>query len=149
MANTAWWEQFGDPVLNDLISLPSRKQRHIDCCGENRGVHGKGTGQHGRNLSQVEGAATVSRTEVSDRINEYLPAQYDNPYNDHQVIGNASWEIDLWGKNQNGQMRRLRANLLSTEENRRTVIMSLVSAIAAAYIDLRDLDRELEIAELL
>ena len=73
---------------------------------------------------------------------------YDNPYNDFQVLGNASWEIDLWGKIRRAN-EAARANLLSTEESRRTVIMSLVCAVADAYIDLRDLDRELEIAEVL
>jgi multidrug efflux system outer membrane protein len=147
MANTAWWEQFGDPVLNDLILAALKENKDILIAAARiEEFMGRYRTTRAGIFPQVEGAATVSRTKVSDRINEYLPAQYDNPYNDHQVIGNASWEIDLWGKIRRAN-EAARANLLSTEENRRTVIMSLVSAIAAAYIDLRDLDRELEIAE--
>src|SRR4029079_5291627 len=39
-----------------------------------------------------------------------------------------------------------RADLLAVEENRRTVILSLVSAVATSYVTLLDLDRQLEIA---
>jgi len=58
----------------------------------------------------------------------------------------ASWEIDLWGR-----IRRLsesaRANLLATDEARRGVILTLVSSVAASYVTLRGLDRQLEIAQ--
>jgi len=56
-----------------------------------------------------------------------------------------SFEIDLWGR-----LRRAteaaRANLLSAEENRKTVITTLVSDVATAYLSLRELDYELEIS---
>jgi len=58
---------------------------------------------------------------------------------------NVSWELDLWGR-----IRRLneaaRADYLATEEARRGVLLSLISEIAAAYFDLRELDAELDIA---
>jgi multidrug efflux system outer membrane protein len=56
-----------------------------------------------------------------------------------------SFEVDLWGK-----LRRAteaaRANLLNAEENRKTVITTLVSEVATAYLSLRELDYELEIS---
>jgi len=49
-----------------------------------------------------------------------------------------------------GRLRRAtegaRATLLSTEENRKAVVTTLVSDVATAYITLRELDYELEIA---
>ncbi|MEX3977337.1 TolC family protein, partial [Paraburkholderia caribensis] len=55
-------------------------------------------------------------------------------------------EIDLFGRN-----RRLtesaRASLLSTEEAKRGTVLTLVSSVASSYIDLRSLDRQLEIAK--
>ena len=57
-----------------------------------------------------------------------------------------SWELDLWGR-----IRRLnesaRAQYLATEEARRGVLLSLASEVAIAYLDLRELDAELEIAK--
>jgi multidrug efflux system outer membrane protein len=56
-----------------------------------------------------------------------------------------SFEVDLWGR-----LRRAteaaRANLLSAEETRKTVVTTLVSDVATAYLSLRELDYELEIS---
>jgi multidrug efflux system outer membrane protein len=56
-----------------------------------------------------------------------------------------SFEVDLWGK-----LRRAteaaRANLLSAEENRKTVVTTLVSDVATAYLSMRELDFELELS---
>ncbi|HBE91075.1 MAG TPA: RND transporter, partial [Gammaproteobacteria bacterium] len=56
------------------------------------------------------------------------------------------WELDIWGKVRRAT-ESARANLLAQEETRRTVILSLVSAVATGYVDLRSLDRQLEIAK--
>ncbi len=68
-----------------------------------------------------------------------------NPGDLYQAFLNVSWQIDLWG-----QLRRAteaaRADLLSTEEARRGVILTVVTSVAIAYTDLLDLDKQLEIA---
>ncbi len=74
-----------------------------------------------------------------------LAPNVDNPATTNQMILSGSWEIDLWGK-----LRRAteaaRASLLATEENRRAVVLSLVAAVANGYVNLRDLDKQLEVA---
>ncbi len=147
MANTAWWEQFEDPVLNDLILVALKENKDILIAAARiEEFIGRYRVTRSEAFPRVGGTASGSKTQVSDNINEYLPSVYDNPYSDYLVEGNASWEIDLWGKIRRAN-EAARANLLSTEEGRRTVIMSLVCAVANSYIELRDLDRELEIAE--
>jgi multidrug efflux system outer membrane protein len=61
------------------------------------------------------------------------------------VSSSASWEIDLWGKLRYAT-DAARAALLSTEEGRRSVILSLVTSVANSYVNLRDLDQQLYIA---
>lgn len=60
-------------------------------------------------------------------------------------LGLLSFEVDLWGK-----LRRAteaaRANLLSAEDARKVVTLTLVSDVATAYLTLRELDYELEIS---
>ncbi|HVM46729.1 MAG TPA: efflux transporter outer membrane subunit, partial [Candidatus Acidoferrum sp.] len=57
----------------------------------------------------------------------------------------ALWEVDLWGR-----VRRMseaaRANLMATQEGRRSVMISLVSGVAGAYFELLELDEQLAIA---
>jgi multidrug efflux system outer membrane protein len=148
-ANTAWWEQFGDPVLNDLIqtALKGNKDVKIAAARVEQFV-----GQYGTTRAalfpQVGAGASYGRQRVSE-LSGPVPLEVSggNPtFNSSQVFLNASWEIDLWGK-----LRRAteaaRADLLSTEEARRGVILSLVTSVASTYIDLRDLDKQLIIAK--
>src|SRR6202047_1415264 len=57
-----------------------------------------------------------------------------------------SFEVDLWGR-----LRRAteaaRASLLSAEENRKAVVTTLVSEVAAQYFTLREFDAQLEISK--
>ncbi|HEV2750181.1 MAG TPA: efflux transporter outer membrane subunit [Gemmatimonadales bacterium] len=66
-------------------------------------------------------------------------------FNVYKATGDARWQLDLWG-----QLRRAtqaaRADLLAQEENRRAVELSLIGAVAAAYVDLRASDLNLDIA---
>jgi len=96
-------------------------------------------------LPQVGAGANAGRSRATERG----PSPIDgtiNPANNFQIFLNANWEIDLWGK-----LRRAteaaRADLLSTEEGRRTVILTLVTSVASAYVNLRDLEMQLEIAK--
>jgi len=62
-----------------------------------------------------------------------------------EVAGNASWELDLWGR-----IRRLnesaRAQYLASQEARRDVTLSVISQVAQAYFRLLALDQLLDIA---
>jgi multidrug efflux system outer membrane protein len=55
------------------------------------------------------------------------------------------WELDLFGRIRR-QTEAARARYLATEEARRGVLLALVSDVAIAYFELRELDTELEIA---
>lgn len=146
VANTAWWEQFDDPVLDALILAALKENKDLLIAAARiEEFAGRYRATRAGAYPQVGAAAGVLRERKSDRINSPLGETQDNPFDEYQVLGYASWELDLWGRIRRAN-EAARAQLLSTEENRRTVVMSLVCAVAAAYIDLRGLDRELEIA---
>jgi multidrug efflux system outer membrane protein len=56
-----------------------------------------------------------------------------------------AWEIDVWGRIRRSNEAAQQA-LLATEQFRRGVLLSVVTGVAAAYLTLLELDRELEIA---
>jgi outer membrane protein, multidrug efflux system len=58
---------------------------------------------------------------------------------------NLAWELDLWGRFRRGT-EAARADLLASEDFRRGVILTLISDVARAYFELRELDLELEIS---
>ncbi len=146
LVNTAWWEQFNDPVLNELIDIALRENKDIKIAAARvEEFKGRYTVARAPLFPQISADASAGR----GRLSALAPAPLDgtqNPANTYQPTFSASWEIDLWGKLRRGT-EAARANLLSSAEGRRSLILSLVSSVTAAYVNLRDLDRQLEIAQ--
>ncbi len=67
-------------------------------------------------------------------------------FNVFQLQGLFSWDINFWGKYRRAT-EAARANLVATEWGRRQVLSTVVSNVAMAYFQLRELDSELEIAQ--
>jgi outer membrane protein, multidrug efflux system len=64
-----------------------------------------------------------------------------------QVLLNLlNFEIDIWGRVRKIKNARV-ADLRAAEEDRNTVLSTVVSTVAAAYLQLRELDLELEISQ--
>jgi multidrug efflux system outer membrane protein len=63
-----------------------------------------------------------------------------------QLSVSALWELDFWGKFRRAT-EAARATLLASEWAREQVISTLVSNVATAYFQLRELDWELEISQ--
>jgi multidrug efflux system outer membrane protein len=147
VVNTRWWEQFEDPVLNGLIVTALQENKEIRLAAFRVEEF---LGRYGFVRSflfpQVNALALGQQKRVTEYSNPPWPSTADNPYSDYQALLSASWEIDLWGKLRRAS-EAARAELLGTEEARRAVILTIVTAVAAAYTDLRDLDKQLEIAQ--
>ena len=146
VANTAWWEQFKDPVLDDLIKTAIQENKDLKIAAvrveQFAGLYGT---TRAALFPQVGAGASVSRQRTSELTGPLpLDGQANPNFSNYEIFLNASWEIDLWGK-----LRRAteaaRANLLGTEEARRTVILTLVSSVANSYINLCALDRQLDL----
>ena len=146
VANTAWWEQFQDPVLNDLIRTALAENKDLLIAAAKVDEY---MGRYGATRADQFPQAGVKGTGESMRITENgyspIPASYSPVYNNYQVALNASWEIDLWGKYRRAS-EAARADLLSTEEGRRSVILTLVTSVAGGYVNLLNLDQQLDIA---
>lgn len=145
LSNTQWWQQFEDPVLNDLI---------IEALNENKDLLiatfrvEEFLGRYGATRAdlfpQIGAEGSGARERFSENISPAGPG-VSNPDNIYQAFLSATWEIDLWGR-----LRRAteaaRADLLSTEEDRLIIIQTLVSSVALGYIDLLNLDQQLQIS---
>ena len=56
-----------------------------------------------------------------------------------------NWELDLWGRVRRSNEAAL-ADLLAREENRRAVVLTLVSNVAQSYFDLLQFDMQMDVA---
>jgi len=145
-ANTAWWEQFNDPVLNRLIAIALQENYDLRTAGArvDEYIGRYWTGRSGM-FPQFNANASAGRSRASEEGPVPLTPGVKNPYNIYNISALGSWEIDLWGKWRR-TTEAARADLLGTAEARQGVILSLVSAVALGYINLRELDKQLEIA---
>lgn len=72
----------------------------------------------------------------------------ENPISENATLALSipAWEIDLWGKLRDRSEAR-RRDVLSTEAQRDAARISLVAQVTTLYLDLLDLDKQLEISE--
>jgi multidrug efflux system outer membrane protein len=147
LINSAWWEQFEDPVLNELIKTALAENKDVRIAASRVEEF---LGRYGVTRSQLFPQVATQFGAGSQRISTVtqpaLASTQSNTFDSYSLDLGMSWEIDLWGK-----LRRAteaaRAELLATEQARQTVILSLTSGIATSYVTLIDLDRQLAIAK--
>jgi multidrug efflux system outer membrane protein len=147
-ANTQWWKQFDDPVLDALIAEALANNQNVKVAAANvEQAAGVLTQTRSGLFPQLGYSALAGRSRISESTQTpALSAGIPNPQTSYEALLSASWEIDLWGR-----IRRLsesaRANLLATDEARRGVILSLVASVASNYLTLRGLDEQLLISK--
>jgi multidrug efflux system outer membrane protein len=147
VANTLWWEQFQDPVLNQLIQVALEQNRDVKVAAARiDAAAGQLMITRSAFFPQVSAGFDASRQRVSRSSGVPLPSGVDPVFNLFSPSVSASLDIDLFGRTRR-QTEAARANLAATEEGRRATILSLVTSVAISYIGLRSLDRQLEIAK--
>ncbi len=132
-ANTAWWHQFGDPVLDGLIADALAHNLNVQIAAANVEQAAAVLTQAKAPLyPQVGYSGDASKGRGSETNAAPIPSSVPNPQTAYQVLAGASWELDLWGR-----IRRLseaaRAQLYATQEARRGVVLTLVSAVATSF----------------
>ena len=142
-ANLPWWSIYADTTLQGLIRTALQENRDLRVAiarvNESRALLGI---QRIEFLPQIDIVAGVTRREGADSL--FSGTRSTN--NLASLGATLSWEIDLWGR-----LRRLNeaasARLLATEHGRRGAILTVVGEVARTYLELRDFDQELFLAE--
>ncbi|MFA6378355.1 MAG: efflux transporter outer membrane subunit [Candidatus Omnitrophota bacterium] len=146
VANTQWWEQFNDPTLNALIQTALKENKDL-LLATSRVDEYLARYQTTRAdlFPQVDAQTTASRARSTQKGPVPLSSSIDPVSNNFVANLNLSWEIDIWG-----QLRRsteaARADLLSLQEAKKAVVLTLIANVANAYIHLLSLDHQLEIS---
>lgn len=146
LANTAWWRQLDDPVLNELIATAISENKDLLIATARVDQFAARYGVVRADLyPQLGASAQFGQQQVTEKSGNSLPSGYNTVTGNQQAVLNASWELDIWGRIRRSS-EAARASLLSSEEGRRGVILTLVSSVAVSYVNLRNLDRQLEIS---
>jgi outer membrane protein, multidrug efflux system len=143
IADLPWFEVFSDPVLQELVRESLANNRDLLAAASR--------------VEVARGLAAVQRSELFPEIGYTgeaargkdtsfgFTAPDRGTENDFLAALSGAWEADIWGRIRRAS-EAARAEMLATEAFRRAVVLSLVSSVAQAYFELRELDLELEIA---
>ncbi|MGD9019707.1 MAG: TolC family protein, partial [Desulfuromonadales bacterium] len=131
LVNSAWWQQFNDPVLDELIT--TALANNLDIKAATARVD-QFLGQWRTTRSEFFPQIGVSASAYRQKDTEtgLFPGDNDD-YSSYQGALNATWEIDLWGRIRRSN-EAAQAELLASEAGRRTVLLTLVSNVASSYL---------------
>ena len=145
-ANYRWWEQFQDPVLDALVAeaLESNQDLKVAIA---RVFAFSGQLQIARSglYPQISATGEAFRQESSIALIPLSPG-VKRTSDVYSAIFNGSYDLDIWGKIRSGAEASL-AQLMGSVETRRTVVLGVVSGVAASYFLLRQYDEELRISK--
>ena len=143
IANLPWWELLRDEPLQQLmrIALEENKdlQRAVAVVDEFQARALIARSDYLPGMSVSGNAPSLGRKTI------FLFPGFANPFN-YYLQGTLTWELDLWGRVRRSN-EAARADLLSKEENRRAVVLQLVSGVAESYFNLLQFDMQLDIAK--
>ncbi len=147
VANTKWWQQFGDPVLDELVETALRENRDVRIAAARVDQFaGALVATRSQLYPQLGYGADAARARASRLGRPAIPEPADPYFTLYQATLGASWQLDLFGR-----VRRLteaaQAQVYASEQAKRGVVLTLVTGVAASYIGLRALDRQLQIAQ--
>jgi outer membrane protein, multidrug efflux system len=136
-----WWEAFQDKQLQVLIHTALQQNYDVRIAATRilQAQAQVGITRADQLPTINAGAQTVDQRSARAKL---FPTFESSA---HQVDLSLAWELDFWGKYRRAT-ESARANLLATQWAREAVISTLVSDVAAAYFQLRELDLELEIS---
>ena len=148
LADVKWFEVFKDEKLQGLI-----RQALIHNYDLRESVARIDAARASLGLTRSEQFPTIggSTDMVIERLSRDGAVTLPGPAKRDRSFGSVllnlfTFELDIWGRLRKATAAS-RADLLASEEARRAVMTTIVSDVAGAYFNLRELDYELEIAK--
>jgi len=146
LADVPWWEAFQDPILKGLIQDALRSNYDVRIAAarvqEARANLGVARSDYFPSLDYVVGA---SKGRMLPGVLGGVGPRAPEASTFYSATMSMSWELDIWGRIRRSN-EAARATLLSTEDARRGVWLTLVSDLAQAYFQLLALDVQRQIA---
>lgn len=143
LADLPWWDVFKDPTLKSLIDEGLKSNLDLKIATAR--------------IEQMREMARIKRGDYYPQINYSAVDNYGRNIlsyglpdgkNSNMALGNVGvqWELDVWGKIRRAS-ESARAQYFASIEAQKEITLLLITEIATAYFELRELDNELEIAK--
>ncbi|MBX2964405.1 MAG: efflux transporter outer membrane subunit [Cyclobacteriaceae bacterium] len=142
ITNIKWWDVYQDTMLQKLIRVAVDSNLDVRTAIARVDEAKAILGYNQANMFPFLDYSARGRASDFRNISEQAGIAF--PQNSMALLGNVSWEIDLWGKLRHAN-RAAYADLVATDETRKSIYISVVAQVAELYFQLRGLDERLEI----
>lgn len=137
-----WWERFNDDALTRLIAKAFSSNRTLEITRANlRAAREAWKYQQGALFPAIDATGGITRNRTSEN-----GLSGRNRYTDYRIGGDATWEIDFFGRTQR-LVDAAEAEAEAAEADLQAAWVSLSAEVALRYIELRTLQGRLMIAE--
>jgi NodT family efflux transporter outer membrane factor (OMF) lipoprotein len=145
--NIAWWTQFRDPILNQLVEDAYSQNLELRVAAlrilESRAVLGLTHGNLFPQSQSVGGGLTRSGRKASNpNAFSMTPSRYANSAT---YSFDAAWELDFWGKFRRA-VESADAGMMSELANYDDVLVSLTAEVATTYVNIRTIEERISLA---
>ncbi len=144
LADTKWWDLFQDQQLQQLIRTALEQNYDVRIAATRILEAQAQLGITRANQFPTAQCRSIGGHATQCSLSRYCRSRPTAAQN--RLSLSAAWELDFWGKFRRAT-EAARANLLASEWAKQQVISTLVSDVATAYFQLRELDLELEISQ--
>jgi NodT family efflux transporter outer membrane factor (OMF) lipoprotein len=163
LPTAAWWRNFRDPQLDSLIERATRGNLDLRLAEarlrQARAQYGvaradfvptvNGSAQYTHTRSSQAGKSSGGTTTTTTTTGGTVVSSGGSsrsPESDLWQAGfDSTWEIDIWGKVRR-EVESAGNNIDAAVENRRNVLVTLLAEVATTYIQYRQFEREIQIA---
>lgn len=143
LGNERWWQVYHDPVLRQLIRTALRQNYDLRIAASRVLQAQAQLGLTRANQYPTAHAGAEIFGQRNPKISKIFPA-YTTEAGALDV--SVLWDLDFWGKYRR-ETEVARDQLAATVWGRRAIVNSVVTGVATAYFQLRELDLELAIAQ--
>ncbi|MGR5218704.1 efflux transporter outer membrane subunit [Vibrio parahaemolyticus] len=127
LSTANWWEQFNDPILNNLVSMAAQQNLDIEAAGlrilQARAILGIADGLRYPQLQSVSG--NLARAYANE-----------SSFNNAALSFDAAWEMDVWGKYARG-IESAQASYYASVASYNDILVTITSEVARNYINYR------------
>lgn len=151
----AWWEVFGDPVLNDLTRRAYSRNLTLREAGlrvqEARAIRAVRVGQLFPQSQTANGSIQSQQISVGSLATGGFTgiggfaSSIDRNLGSFRYGSQLAWELDFWGRFRRS-IEAADAELDASVENYDDVLVILLSDVATSYVEIRTLEQRLRYA---
>ena len=144
--HTDWWTRFNDPLLKELVESASSGNLELmeaaARIAESRALRGVTAAAL---FPGVDGTGSYTRSKQSEHGANAIPGATFGATDNYAAGFDASWELDLFGKNRHA-LQGARADEQAAIESYRDALVALQAEVSRNYVDVRLAQRQLDIA---